>query len=151
MWSSSPTRIPYKYQWPPRRPKPLLLLKQREKPSPKPLMSLGVVRMVVEENLEQSADENPDLFMAGVVLVSGASVGPNTARVAKFTGYNRNQVREIGRRLRRNKLWVGRYLDIEPWFDKETGLVAFILDCMIANGDVERVGDKYKLVRVGES
>jgi len=148
MWSSSPILIPYKYQWPPKRPRPLPERPQEKYP-PKPLMSLNTVRLAVEENIDQSSDDNPDLFRAGVVLVSAISVGTNADRIAKFTGYNRDQVREIGRRLRKNKLWSGHGFYIEPWFHKKTGIVAFILDCMIANGEIERVEDeKYQLVEV---
>lgn len=148
MWSSSPILIPYKYQWPPIRPSPLPERPQ-EKAPPKPHLSLNRVRMAVKESLGQGANENPDLFMAGVVLVSALSVGTNADRIARFTGHNRDQVREIGRRLRKNKLWSGHGFYIEPWFHEKTGIVAFVLDCMIANGEVERVQDKYQLVDVG--
>jgi hypothetical protein len=105
---------------------------------------------MVKEALEQGPEESPSLFCSAVVLLSCVAVGPNADRIARFTGYNRDKVRKIARRIRANKIWEGYSMDIGPWMDKEQGTVAFILDAMVANGEVKRSGDKYRLTGRGK-
>ena len=108
-------------------------------------MSLNTVRVAVEESLDEKCDENPELFKAGVVLVAALSVGANADRIAKFTGYNRDEVRVMAKRARAGKLWIGHNrFDIDSWF-QEGGQIAFTLDCMVVQGKLERVDDVYDI------
>jgi len=81
------------------------------------------------------------------------SVGPNADRITKFTGYERDRVRKIARRIRAAGIWCGRgsdsAMDIDPWMDKKSGNLAFILDSMVASGELKKSGEKYALTGKG--
>jgi len=89
--------------------------------------------MQLDPNLEPS---DPG-FLAACVLLSSAVIGPNADRIAKFLGEPRKPVREIGRRLRLQKVWDHARVSCD-WFDKDTGIYAFWLDVCVAQGWMDR-------------
>ena len=91
-------------------------------------------QIAVEKTLKET--NGPD-FDAGLILLASAQVGPNIKRVAKFTGYSRKVVAEIGRKARDNGIWRGGKLDVE-WCDEETGGVAFVCDVATVRGFMAR-------------
>ena len=140
--------IPYRYDWPPAVQKPLLekVFYWRNPPEPeKPQTSLNTIRLAVKETLEIEPSDDPDIFMVGVIIASALVVGPSGDKLAKFTGYNRDKVREVAKRMRDNKLWVGHAIDVEDWFHKEHGIISFVLDCMIGQGTIEKVDEKFQI------
>lgn len=149
MWPvESLVLIPFRFGW------PLAIQKSRHEtvcfchtaPEPgKPCTSLNTIRCAIRETLDIEPSDDPDLFMVGVIIASALEVGPNGDRLAKFTGYNRDKVREVAKRMRDNKLWVGHAIDVEHWFHKETGIISFVLDCLIGQGEIERVDDKFQI------
>ena len=40
-------------------------------------------------------------------------------------------------------------MDIGPWMDEEEGQLAFLLDAMVANGELKKSGEKYALTQKG--
>ena len=116
-------------------------------------MNLDEVKELVEEVLEIGPGTDPNFFQAAVILLSCASVGPNADRITKFTGYDRDKVRKVSRRIRAAEIWCGRgsdsAMDIGPWMDEKEGALAFTLDAMVANGELKKDGDKYKLTQKG--
>jgi len=116
-------------------------------------MTLEEVKKLVEESLESGPRDDPNLFQAAVILLSCVCVGPNADRITKFTGYDREKVRKVARRIRAAGIWEGRGeqsgMDIGPWMDEESGTLAFLLDAMVANGELKKNGDTYGLTGKG--
>jgi len=80
--------------------------------------------------------EETDTIKTGVILLSSVNVGPNIKKIAKFTGYKRSEIAKRSKNLRENSVWVKDKVSCD-WFEKD-GSLAFILDCMVADGTLQR-------------
>jgi len=115
------------------------------------------IKTMVEEILGHGPKTDPNLFQAAVILLSCTAVGPNADRITKFTGYDRDKVRKVARRIRKGGIWCGRgsdsAMDIGPWLEEDgrkgQGDLAFMLDAMVANGECDKVGETYNLTPKG--
>ena len=95
-------------------------------------LTLKWVKSTVSK-MDETMDINSHAFRTAVILLSSAVVGPNINKIAKFTGYSVGAVRQRARNLRANKVWVGSKVSAE-WLDKKNGTVAFLCDCLVADG-----------------
>jgi hypothetical protein len=80
-------------------------------------------------------------FETSVILLSSLVVGTSIKALHKFTGIPAACIRDRSRRLRAGKVWVGGKIDCDEWFE-DGGGVAFICDCMVADGIMNRATRK---------
>jgi hypothetical protein len=95
-----------------------------------------VWRVLAREGF-QPAHMNPVMVMAAVDVV-----GTNPALVSSLVGVSIDYVTKVLRRLRKQRVLSGQTLRVrwdEPGFE---GRVAFILDAMVATGEVVRPPDE---------
>lgn len=71
-----------------------------------------------------------------IALLGATHLGPNNEKVAKWSRQSRDKVRLWFNRLRYNGLFVGGKIPGE-WADPKTGIIAFHLAVMVANGLVQ--------------
>ena len=93
-----------------------------------------ILEMVRELDL---GPEDSEGFRVGVVLLTSAFKGTNADMLAKYTGYDRREVRKWSKRFRDNGIWEGHRVCAE-WSDEKYGVVAFVLDVCVGQGLVER-------------
>ena len=91
---------------------------------------------IVEETLEVT-DHSVEEFMAGMALIGSVIVGPNIKKISKWAKLPRKIVAKFSRNLRDNEVWVGGKVYCD-WTDEEAGGIAFIMDCMVATGLLEK-------------
>lgn len=81
---------------------------------------------------------------AAMILVAALVVGPNVIRISKLLGIPRRDAVWMGIRLRHAGVWKqGGLMHIEPWMDKEHGDFTFLLDTLVASGEITRRRGKY--------
>lgn len=113
--------------------------------------TLADVKAFVRQ-VDSEMDEQDSCFHSAVVLASGLVLGPNVCGIARFTGYGRKFVRIRAARLFKSCIWFkdGK-MDLKEWFvngdEEKLQPTVFILDAMIANGNLYRTSDgKYSLM-----
>lgn len=74
-----------------------------------------------------------------VILLSSLVVGANIQRIQEFTGYDREFISGVARKLRKSGIWRKDKVDGEEWFDKKNGGVAFLCDVLVGLGYAKRV------------
>lgn len=99
-------------------------------------LTLKKIKEVVSQ-IDDQIDDADAGYKAMVVLLSSINIGPNADKLAKFTKYPRSLVRQFGRRLRNNGVWIGDKVAAVEWFE-EGGSVALIADSLVALGLVRR-------------
>lgn len=87
------------------------------------------------EGREEGAGED-DAFMASVVLLSSALIGPSIKRLATFTGYPRSLISEFSKNLRASGIWIGNKVCVD-WEGEGSG-ISFICDSLVAQGMLTR-------------
>jgi hypothetical protein len=88
--------------------------------------------------MDDSLAEDSHTFRAAMVLLTSELVGPYIDRIATFVGYPRAIVQVIAARLQEAKIWEGNEVRCESWFDARIGAAAFLLDLMVAEGQLVR-------------
>ncbi len=76
-------------------------------------------------------------FQAAVTMYAASIHGDNIKFLATFTGYGQKRCGEIIRNLRYNKVIKKHEWDVQ-WGPTELGVIAFILDILVACGYCER-------------
>lgn len=99
----------------------------------KPLSLEAIKKEVMKIHGVDEEDQN---VQTGVILLASAIVGPNITKIMKFTGYSRAEVSKRAKNCRKNKIWVKDKVSCD-WLD-ENGGIAFICDCMVADGILQR-------------
>lgn len=89
------------------------------------------------KQMDPSLTETDSAFESAVILLSALVVGPAVRRVAQFTGYPQRRVSERFARLKAGGVIRGGKMVIE-WFDEEGGGIAFWLDVLVAEGQMQR-------------
>jgi len=89
-------------------------------------------------NMNETLHEDSYSFQAAMVLFASELVGPYTDRIATFLGYPSSLVQLMAARLQEAKIWQDDHVHCDSWFDPEKGAVAFMLDLMVAEGQLVR-------------
>lgn len=104
--------------------------------------------MIIHYPVRRAAEEiNPFLIIR--VLDSGGKHGKCTEsadgesltyidRLATFLGYPRGLVQVMAARLHEARVWESDEVRSEIWFDPQKGGMAFLLDLMVAEGQLIR-------------
>lgn len=88
------------------------------------------------ERVSGAKDRDDVQFKTAAVLMSSAVVGPDEAKLAEFTGYDRAFIDAIGERLRKSKVWHKGKI-ASDWFGKD-GDITFNMDVCVALGWMKR-------------
>lgn len=110
------------------------------------LKSKKITKKYIEKEVEKvtgEKDKNEEGFKVGCILLASLIKGPNEKKIAKFLDYSLIFVDKIGRRLRKNRIWVKDKVGCN-WFKKEEGGIAFNLDIATGLGWLERAEEKKK-------
>jgi hypothetical protein len=89
-------------------------------------------------NMYGTLAEDSYTCQAAMVLLASELVGPCADRIATFLEYPLDLVRVIGARLHEAKIWEDDEVHYESWSDPQKGAVAFLLDLMVAEGELIR-------------
>jgi len=89
-------------------------------------------------NMYGTLAEDSYTCQAAMVLLASELVGPYADRIATFLEYPLDLVRVIGARLHEAKIWEDDEVHYESWSDPQKGAVAFLLDLMVAEGELIR-------------
>jgi len=89
-------------------------------------------------NMNETLHEDSYSFQAAMVLFASELVGPYGDRIATFLGYPPSLVQLIAARLQEAKIWQDDDVDCDNWFHPDKGAVAFMLDLMVAEGQLLR-------------
>ena len=89
-------------------------------------------------NMNETLHEDSYSFQAAMVLFASELVGPYSDRIATFLGYPSSLVQLMAARLQEAKIWQDDHVHCDSWFDPEKGAVAFMLDLMVAEGQLLR-------------
>jgi len=89
-------------------------------------------------NLDANLAEDSHTFQAAMVLHASEFVGPYADRIATFLGYPPGLVQVIAARLYEARIWEDDQVRSEPWFDPQKGGIAFLLDVLVAQGELIR-------------
>ena len=89
-------------------------------------------------NMDETLAEDSYTFQAAMVLLTSELVGPYVDRITTFVGCPLGLVQLIAARLQDAKIWEGDEVRCESWFDPEKGAMAFMLDLMVAEGELIR-------------
>ena len=87
-------------------------------------------------NMDATLAEDSYTFRAAMVLLASELVGPYVDRIVTFLGYPPGLVQVITARLYEAKIWDVDEARSESWFDPHKGTVAFLLDLMVAEGEL---------------
>jgi hypothetical protein len=91
------------------------------------------------ENISDAKDKRTSECM--VVMVAALEVGADVDRLVEYTGYPREFIETISRRMRRARLWVGELVDDREWWDERENLTSgFLAHALVAQGQLIRVG-----------
>lgn len=95
----------------------------------------------IEQELEnQGYPKNHELFKFAAVLVATIETGPDVEEVTTITGYSLEFVRMIAVRMSAAEMWGELPTVHDTWFDPEQGAVNFLLDTMVAAGELTTAG-----------
>ncbi|MEM7408893.1 MAG: hypothetical protein AAF430_01495 [Myxococcota bacterium] len=83
----------------------------------------GQVVLAIEE-WDPELERDHEAFVAAAVLLSTMYVGTDVTKLAAYTGYPKDQVAELARRFRRNKIWLSEGAFRAPWITEEDEWVA---------------------------
>ena len=76
-----------------------------------------------------------------VVLLSALGVGADVDRLTKETGYPRDFIDSISRRMREAGLWIEERVDDREWWGRNGNLIwAFFAHALVAQGQCRREG-----------
>jgi hypothetical protein len=91
-------------------------------------------------NMDTTLAEDSYTFQAAMVLLASELIGPYVDRIATFLGYPLGLVQVMATRLYDAKIWERESGEVhcESWFDPQKGCVNFILDLMVAQGEIIR-------------
>ena len=89
-------------------------------------------------DMNETLEEDSYSFQAAMVLFASELVGPYSDRIATFLGYPLGLVQLMAARLQEAKIWQDDHVHGESWFDPEKGAIAFMLDLMVAEGQLVR-------------
>lgn len=93
------------------------------------------------KRIDPALSEGDKSFETSVILLSSLVVGTSIKALHKFTGIHAEFIRERSKRLRKGRVWVGGKVDCNEWFEGGGG-IAFICDCLVADGLLNRVKEK---------
>jgi len=96
--------------------------------------------LLSELDLDVSIEERPAFYNTALVLLSAPVCGPDTARLAAFTGLPYSFIAPICRRMIQAELWTHNEVHCDDWYMAEGALCArcFWLDVLVAEGFVMR-------------
>jgi hypothetical protein len=101
---------------------------------------LEVLKEAVE-NIRDAKDKRTSECMA--VLVAALEVGADVDRLADHTGYPRDFIETISRRMRQARLWDGDRVDDREWWDERGNLTSGLFaHALVAQDQLIRVGRK---------
>lgn len=99
----------------------------------------------VSAEIDPTIPDDRDGFDAACVLWTGMVVGPYDQKIAEFLDLPLERVRAYANRLRGQGVWGANTIRVD-WEDDETGgVLAFLMDLGVAEGDLFRVDCDGKL------
>jgi hypothetical protein len=119
-------------------------------------ITLEIIKKEVEKlDPALAGAENDEAYQVAVILLSAAFVeGPNVDRLVKFTGYSRDFIADISRRMHGSGLWENGFVHDDHWFrgDRYATMI-FWTDTFVATGQivVKRSADGQFLYRMRET
>ena len=91
------------------------------------------------ENIKDADDKRTSQCM--VVLLSALGEGADVDRLVEYTGYPREFIETISRRMRRAQLWIEEFVDDREWWDEHENLTSgLFVHALVAQGQLVRVG-----------
>lgn len=102
-------------------------------------MNLDAIKNVIRQ-IDPSLEENEHDFQAAVTMYAAAIHIDNIKFLATFTKYGQKRCGDIIRNLRANKVVKNHKWDVQ-WSHTNDGVLAFILDTLVACGYCERIND----------
>lgn len=101
---------------------------------------LKVLRLKIEKISD--ADDRK-IAECMVVVISALEVGADVDRLVEYTGYGRDFIEAISRRMRAARLWIGELVDDREWRDKDEELMRDIFThALVADGSLLREVDE---------
>jgi hypothetical protein len=100
--------------------------------------------LLLDFDLELTLEKQPELYNTALVLLSAPICGPDTTRLASFTGLPCSFITPIRRRMIQAELWSDSEVLCDEWFVADGVLCrkCFWLDVLVANGLVKRIWDE---------
>ncbi len=81
-------------------------------------------------------------FLTGYFMLAALQIGLDTVNLSSACGIPRDFIRPRIKRLRQQKVWIGKDPNVD-WDDPEEGGKGFLMDIMVAEGLVRR-GTEYR-------
>lgn len=106
------------------------------------------------ENTKDADDKRTSQCM--LVLLSALGEGADVDRLVEYTGYPREFIETISRRMRRAQLWIEEFVDDREWWDEHENLTSgLFVHALVAQGQLLRVdrqggGFRYLDAETGE-
>jgi hypothetical protein len=89
------------------------------------------------EDLEDGRDKVISKCL--LILLAAVEVGADVDRIVEYTGYPRDFIEGVSKRMRAADPWMGELVDYFGWFDQEEDLTAeSYAHALIAKGDLVR-------------
>lgn len=100
--------------------------------------TLAEMKAAIRELDPPTMDDNPEMLDAGLVLLAGAYLGTKKLMpISRLTGVSPWRVAKFAKRLRANGVWTKDGMTNAEW-NEEHGLVALLLDILVATGMMNR-------------
>jgi hypothetical protein len=100
------------------------------------------IRQTIKEIASIGSYPSSPHWNAAIVLAAAWLVGPNLDRIASLTRCSREYVDTVAARLFESRLWMNDRVDYEHWLDPELGTIAFMMDVMVAEGQLVRTQNR---------
>jgi hypothetical protein len=93
-----------------------------------------------------------DLERSAILILMGF-VTQDSRHIRRVTGWPKKWTYDRCARARRCKIWRGRGMLTAQWLDlaaknDSSADIAFIVDVMVVNGEMEKIGNKYRMTKL---
>jgi hypothetical protein len=79
-------------------------------------------------------EDDPGFQIAVVLLAAWLVTGPDIDGLFAFTGYSREMVSDISKRMHEARLWESGRVKTDHWFDGDRWTVGMWIDTLVAEG-----------------